>query len=403
MTTTTTTTTTTTRPRAALTIVGQGSAPPRTAVLLMNIGTPDAPTTTAVRRYLREFLSDPRVLDMNAVGRALLLNLIILPFRPSKSAAAYRAVWTSEGSPLAVHTHGLARVLQPLLPEARVFIAMRYGNPSLRAAVDEIARTGVDRVVLVPLFPQYASASTGSALAEAYRLLGALPVVPAVSVVPPFFDDDGFIDRVAASVQAKTSTSSQKIDHVLFSYHGLPVHQVQATSTSGHRCDGDDSNACCAELHPGNASCYRAQCMATTRALVARLGLAAGEFSTSFQSRLGRAKWLLPSTEDAIVALAKQGKKHVAVVCPSFVADCLETVEEIAIRAREVFVEHGGESLVVVPCLNADEGWARVVAGYVHRAAGVVEAPLSSSAAPASSSLLPSSSPAVEVRRDASA
>jgi ferrochelatase len=387
--------------KRSLAIVGQEARRPRTAVLLMNIGTPDAPTTTAVRRYLREFLSDPRVLDMNAIGRALLLHLIILPFRPSKSAAAYQTVWTSEGSPLAVHSHGLCRAVQPLLPDAQVLVAMRYGNPSLRAAVEEIARRGIERVVLVPLFPQYASASTGSALAEAYRLLGRLPVVPSVSVVPPFFDDEGFIEGVATSVQKTTATTP--VEHIVFSYHGLPVHQVQATATAGHRCGGDDESRCCEQLHERNASCYRAQCVATTRALAARLGLAPGSFSTTFQSRLGRARWLLPATEEGLVALARQGKKRLAVVCPSFVADCLETVEEIAVRARELFLAHGGETLVTVPCLNADERWAAVVAGYVRRAAGDIEETSILSATPAASAAPSSTSVCPEVTHDASA
>jgi ferrochelatase len=361
-------------------------------VVLMNVGTPDAPTTPAVRRYLRQFLSDPRVLDMNAVGRFLLLNLVILPLRPRKSAAAYREVWTPQGSPLLVHTQALAGRVASLLPDARVLVGMRYGNPSLPAAVDEIARLGVQRVVLVPLFPQYASASTGTALQEAFRLLGRLSAVPAVSVVPPFFDDDAFLDVVAAKVTAATTTP---VDHVLFSYHGLPVHQVQKTAVGGHTCGGDDDAGCCARLHDGNAACYRAQCQATTRALVRRLGLTDGAWSTSFQSRLGRARWLLPNTEDAIVALAKAGRRRIAVVCPSFVSDCLETLEEIGVRARELFRAHGGDDLVAVPCVNDDDGFAAAVAGYVRRC-GALEAavpPTLPSPAAAHAELAPTSTP----------
>ncbi|MBM4281762.1 MAG: ferrochelatase [Deltaproteobacteria bacterium] len=353
------------------------SGPAKTTVLLCNVGTPDAPTTTAVRRYLREFLSDPRVLDMNALGRFLLLHLVILPFRPAKSAAAYRTVWTAAGSPLLVHTQGLAAAVARALPDARVRVAMRYGNPSLRDAVDELGRDGTQRVVIVPLFPQYASATTGSALAEAFALLGRLPVVPSVSVVPPFFGDDGFLDVVADRVRA--ATAGFAFDHVLFSDHGLPVQQVQKTATGGHACGGDDDSGCCARLHAGNASCYRAQCLATTRGLVARLGLAPGGFSTSFQSRLGRARWLAPSTEDTIVALAKAGKKRLVVACPSFVADCLETLEEIAERGRELFVAHGGEDLKMVPCPNDDPRFADLIAGYV-RATGALSASPASTA-----------------------
>ena len=368
---------TTSRTSNALAIVDQPAAArgvekaPRTAVVLMNVGTPDAPTTSAVRRYLREFLSDPRVLDMNAVGRFLLLNLIILPFRPAKSAAAYRAVWTADGSPLLVHSRALADRLAPLLPQARVLLAMRYGNPSLRDVVDEIARAGIERVVLVPLFPQYASATTGTALAEAFALFGRLPVVPSVTVVPPFFDDASFIDNVGALVEQ--AMRAAPADHVLFSYHGLPVHQVQATAREGHRCGGDDASGCCAQLHAGNASCYRAQCLATTRALAARLGLREGGFSTSFQSRLGRARWLEPSTEQVVVGLAKAGKKRVVVACPSFVGDCLETIEEIGVRGNELFRAHGGDELVVVPCVNSEPDWVAGVAGYVRRCGVLVD------------------------------
>jgi ferrochelatase len=351
--------------RVSLRVVGQREEGKRTAVLLLNVGTPDAPTTSAVRRYLREFLSDPRVLDMNALGRFLLLYFIILPFRPARSAAAYRAVWTSEGSPLLVHARALTDAVARRMPDAKVLLAMRYGNPSLRAAVETVAREGIERVVLVPLFPQYASATTGTALQEAFRLLGGLSKVPSVSVVPPFYDDARFVDCAARIVEE--ATRDAPVDHVLFSYHGLPVHQVQATATAGHACGGEDATGCCARIHAGNAHCYRAQCVATTEALARRLGLGEGAFSSAFQSRLGRAKWLLPNTEDALVALAKAGKKRVAVACPSFVGDCLETLEEIAVRGRELFREHGGEELVMVPCVNSDARWADAVVEYVHR------------------------------------
>jgi ferrochelatase len=271
----------------------------RVAVVLVNVGTPDDPSVPAVRRYLREFLSDPRVIDISALGRFLLLNLVILPFRPKKSAAAYRTVWSSEGSPLLVHTRALAEALRARLPDTRVVIGMRYGNPSLKSALASVA--DADHVVLVPLYPQYASASTGSAVAEAFRLLSARPYVPAVHVVGPFFDDDGFLDSVTSTI--REVTDGRKIDHILFSYHGLPVHQVQATTATDHLCSGDASTDCCAQLTSKNAACYRAQCIATTNALVARLQ--PPSFSTSFQSRLGRARWLLPNTEHEIVALAQ--------------------------------------------------------------------------------------------------
>lgn len=339
------------------------SAPP--VVILMNVGTPEAPTTSAVRRYLKEFLSDPRVLDIPALGRWLLLRLIILPFRSPKSAALYRSIWTDEGSPLLVHSRRLADKLQARLPGARVVLGMRYGRPSLEDAVAEVKASGATRVLLVPLFPQYASASTGTALEKAYALLGALPRVPDVSVLPPFFDDDGFLESVGSTIREAMirRPADRPIDHVLFSYHGVPLRQVQAVHAT---CAGDD--ACCAALGPRNASCYRAQCMATTADLVKRTGLPPGRASTSFQSRLGRAVWLGPATESTLVALAGQGVKRLAVVCPSFVSDCLETLEEIGVRARETFLHAGGEELVVIPCVNERDDAADALAALMKRA-----------------------------------
>lgn len=355
---------------AALSIVGQSapvssSAHGRTAVVLINVGTPDDPSTSSVRRYLREFLSDPRVLDMNALGRWLLLRLVILPFRSPKSAAMYRTIWTERGSPLLIHSQDLATKVRTKLNDSTVFVAMRYGAPSMPAVVDEIRRGGFARVVLVPMFPQYASASTGTALERFYRLLGELPRVPDVSVVPPFFDDAGFVENVAATIVEATKASAP--DHLLLSYHSIPVHQVQRIHAT---CANSD--ACCATLGAQNADCYRAQCVATSRALVAALrarGFTA-PVTTSYQSRLGRAQWLTPNTEHAIDELAKSGVKRLAVACPSFVADCLETVEEIGVRAKEQFLAAGGTELVAVPCVNADDAFADTVVRFIERARG---------------------------------
>ena len=354
---------------AALKIVEERAPATLPTVIVINVGTPDAPTTPAVRRYLREFLSDPRVLDMAALARWLLLRLVILPFRSPKSAAQYRSVWSpTDGSPLLAHTKALAEKVRARL-NAHVVVGMRYGNPSLRDAVDAAHKAGSTRVVLAPMFPQYASASTGTALEKAFALLGALPRVPDVAVVPPFYDDDGFLDSVASTIREALHAHAG-VDHVLFSYHGLPLHQVQNIHPA--TCKGTD--ACCASIGPDNASCYRAQCLATTRSLVERCRdaapLSAGAFSTSFQSRLGRAVWLLPNTEDAIDALARNGVKKLAVACPSFVADCLETVEEIGVRARERFHAAGGQELVFIPCVNASDRFADAVADMVKRALG---------------------------------
>lgn len=340
-------------------------ASPPPVVILMNIGTPDAPTTSAVRRYLRAFLSDGRVLDIPALARFLLVHLIILPFRSPRSARLYRSIWTEQGSPLLVHTQALAAKLAARLPGARVLVGMRYGNPGIAAAVAEVQRLGATRVLLAPLFPQYASAATGTALAEAYRLLGQLPRVPDVSVLPPFFDDGAYLDSVAAA--ATEALAGRSVDHVVFSYHGVPLRQVQRVHAS---CTGSD--ACCVPLGAHNASCYRAQCVATTALLVRRLGLDATKVSTSFQSRLGRAVWIGPSTEETLRKLGARGVKRAAILCPSFVSDCLETIEEIGVEARETFREAGGEELVVVPCVNSRDdaatALARLMQGHLPRA-----------------------------------
>ncbi|MCC7074779.1 MAG: ferrochelatase [Deltaproteobacteria bacterium] len=347
---------------SALTVVDDDARP---TVVLINVGTPAAPTPSAVRRYLRAFLSDPRVIDLPALARWLLLHLVILPFRPRRSAALYRAIWTQQGSPLLVHGRALVDALQARLPSARVLLGMRYGDPALA----DVLVDAPGRVVLVPLFPQEASATTGSALCEAYRLLGASPRVPAVSVVPPFFHDNGFVEVVTSTIMESTSAG---VDAILLSYHGVPVSQVQGTVAAGHTCGGDDATGCCATLGVANAGCYRAQCLATSRALEARLriGGVTAPVSTAFQSRLGRARWIGPSTSDAIAALARSGVKRLVVACPSFVADCLETLEEIGVQGRAQFLAAGGERFTLVPCVNADPRFVEVLARLVGAALG---------------------------------
>ncbi len=329
-------------------------------LLLINLGTPDAPTPTAVRRYLREFLGDPRVLDMNAVGRFLLLNLIILPTRPKKSAHAYQAIWdATRGSPLLYHGQDLAAAVATRLgADWQVELGMRYGNPSIASALDKLIAAGVDRVVALPLFPHTASSSSGSALAELYRIAGARTTVPRLAAVPAFHDDDGFLAAEAAV--AAPILAAHRPEHVLFSFHGLPERHVRAADPSGARCLAAAS--CCDRLDAGNRDCYRAQSFATARALTARLGLAPATTSTAFQSRLGKVPWIRPYTDDRLAELAGQGVKRLAVMCPAFVADCLETVEEIGLRAAATWKQLGGEELVLVPSLNATPAWADAVA-----------------------------------------
>lgn len=332
----------------------------RRAVVLINVGTPDAPDPASVRRYLREFLGDPRVVDIHPVGRWLLLNLIILPFRPKKSAHAYRAVWTPEGSPLLTISERQRDGLQARLPEDRVLLAMRYGNPSLEKAARVIRDEGLEQVLLVPLYPQYALATTETSLEKARALLEGLEV----KSVPPFFADPGFLDAWEALLRAEVEKKGP-FDHVVFSYHGLPERQVKATDRTGAHCL--QSPGCCDALVEANGDCYRAQCFATSRALALRLGLTGT--STCFQSRLGRTPWIGPPSDQLVPGLVAQGHKRVLVACPSFVADCLETLEEVGLRLRESFKAAGGEELVVAPCLNDHPGWLDALAGLCRRAA----------------------------------
>ena len=332
-------------------------------LLLINLGTPDEPTTPAVRRYLREFLGDRRVIDINAVGRALLLHLVILPTRPSKSAAAYKSIWDPQrGSPLLYHSQDLAAGVAAKLGDTwRVELAMRYGNPSIAGGLAKLEAAKVDRIVVLPLFPQYATSSTGTAVARVMELASDKWTMPALDFVPAFYDDPGFLGAFEAV--AKPALAAANPDHVLFSFHGLPVRQITKTDTTGTHCFA--SKTCCDTL--ANPSCYRAQSFATARALAKRLALAPEQYTICFQSRLGRTPWIEPFTDVVLDELARAGKKRLAVLCPAFVADCLETLEEIGIRANEQFKEAGGESVTLVPSLNATPAWIDAVCAIAER------------------------------------
>ena len=323
--------------------------PLQRAVELVNLGTPDAPTPAAVRRYLRAFLSDPRVIDLNAVGRWLLLNLVILPFRPRKTAKLYQSVWLEGGSPLLVHSQAQQRALQAKLPGTEVLLAMRYGAPSLDQALARCDALRIRDITIVPLFPHEASATTGSVREAVFRAYEGHPRVPSLRMVAPFFDDAGYLEAVSA--QLRTSLPPD-VQHVLFSYHGLPERQLRREDGTGHCLSSPD---CCLT----NRHCYRAQCLATTRALAAKLAV---PHTTTFQSRLGRTPWLAPFTDHVLQELAAKGVKRVALIAPGFVADCLETLEELGTRAVEQFRSLGGESLTVVPCLNDDPAFIEVLA-----------------------------------------
>ena len=335
----------------------------RHGLLLINLGTPDGPRTHEVRRYLREFLSDPRVLDTHPLKRALVLNLFILPFRPRKSAAAYRQVWTENGSPLLLHSRELVRCLQERLgPAVQVELGMRYQSPSIASALARFKAAGVDHQVVLPLFPQYSSAAWGSAVEKLFTEASRLWNVPSIQIVPPFYDHPGFLDAIAAV--AREATADLNPDHYLLSFHGLPErHIIKSDESGGSHCLR--SQDCCEQIVEANRNCYRAQCFATARGIAERLEIDRQHYSVAFQSRLGRYPWIRPYTDEVIADLAEQGTRRLAVLSPAFVADCLETLEEIGIRARQDFEARGGEELRLVPSLNSTEPWVDAVVRIV--------------------------------------
>lgn len=333
----------------------------KTGVLLVNLGSPEAPTTPAVRRYLRQFLFDARVLDIPAVLRWFLVYGIISIFRSPKSAKAYQKIWGSRGSPLVAFSEDLVKGVQQLLGKSySVRLGMRYGEPSLAHAIEQLLRDGVNEIRVLPLYPQYAMASTTSTYAEVMRVLARDPTFPPLTLMGDFYEDPRFIEAFADV--AKPHLQRFKPDHLLFSYHGLPESQMRKADRSGKHCL--ESLECCHEIGKNNRFCYRAQCFATTRALQKAIGISPEHSSLSFQSRL-TANWIQPYTDEMLPILIKRGVKRLAVMCPAFVADCLETLEEIAMRAAEDWKSLGGEELLLIPSLNAEEVWCQAVADMV--------------------------------------
>ncbi len=334
----------------------------KTGVLLIQLGTPDAPRTAEVRRYLAEFLADPYVLDINPVGRWLLLHLIILRTRPAKSAEAYAKIWDERGSPLRYHSEDLRAAVAASLEDHVVELGMRYGSPSIASKVEALAKAGCDRLVVLPLYPQYALSSTETALDDLRQALPGHFEPAQVELVDPFYDHPGYIEAFAAV--GRPVLDALEPDHVLFSFHGLPNRHVRRCDPTGAHCLVKDD--CCDVAIEANRRCYRMQSVHTARALATRLGLADERWSYAFQSRLTQ-DWLTPFTDEVLPELAKAGHKRVAVFCPAFVADCLETLEEIGIRADEDFRAAGGEALRLVPSLNATQPWVDTVVDLVAR------------------------------------
>jgi len=328
-------------------------------ILLVNLGTPDEPTTPAVRRYLKEFLMDPRVIDIDGFSRWILVNLLILPTRSKKSAAAYQKIWTKRGSPLRFNTEDLGQALQAKLGDSEfaVKVAMRYGHPSIRSALEAFTAMKVDSIRVLPLYPQYASSSTESTQDEVLKQSRLIEACPPVQFLLPFFDHPGYVKGFAEIGQPLLE--SFRPDHILFSFHGLPERQILKGDIGGNYCLKRPD--CCAEIVPANGLCYRAHCFRSAQAIAEQLGLAPEKFTVCFQSRLGRTPWIQPFTDILLDELVQQGKLRIAVFCPSFVADCLETLEEIGIRGRNQVWSQGGE-LLMIPSLNSNPTWVNALA-----------------------------------------
>lgn len=328
----------------------------------MNLGSPDSTAVSDVRRYLKEFLMDERVIDLPLIPRTLLVKGIIAPFRAPRSAKAYASIWTDEGSPLIVLTKQLQLALEKmaLLP---VYIAMRYGNPSPKNTYDLISKEHPDAkdVIVIPLYPHYAMSSyeTAALYAQEQFCAGSYPF--SLTIIDAFYNNEEYLKALAGSIRPWLK---ETYDHLLFSYHGVPERHIRKGDTTGNHCL--QSSDCCSVQSAAHAQCYRHQCIQTTYDIAALLGLPKDRFSFSFQSRLGRDEWLKPYTAKRFEEMPKEGIKKLLVVCPAFVSDCLETLEEIAEEGKESFLHAGGESFTMIPCLNVQADWVNVLANWVN-------------------------------------
>ena len=330
-------------------------------VLLMNIGTPDEATIPSVKKYLGEFLMDPDVIDIPTVLRYILVKGIILNVRPQKIAPRYESIWMDGDSPLRVYTNRMAEKLQLELGDIECEVGMRYGNPSIKSALEKLKSKGVEELLLAPLFPHHAQATTESSTKEAFLNLSKMEWYPNISELGHFEDDPAFIDPLVNSIKPYVQDNI----HLLFSFHGLPVSHVKRIDKTGSHCQVIDD--CCSIVKDANSMCYGHHCNMTVKAVVEKLGIPEENWSISYQSRLGPAKWLKPSTISVVEELAKSGS-DVVIVSPAFLADGLETLEELEIEVKEHFIENGGKNLTVVSCLNDNPDWIEGLAQLVNRA-----------------------------------
>ena len=331
------------------------------AILLMNLGSPDSTSVPDVKRYLDEFLMDERVIDKPWLFRALLVKGIIVPFRAPKSAEAYKTIWTKEGSPLLVISRQLRDAVQVQLPEP-VAIAMRYGNPSPKAAFDSLqkAHPGLEEVIAIPMYPHYAMSSYETAVVYAREQYEEGDYKFRLSMIKPFYNDSDYLNALAESIRPYLD---QPYDRILFSYHGIPERHIRKSDITGSHCL--KTADCCNRPSPAHEFCYRHQCFDTSKSIATMLNIPTEKWEQSFQSRLGRDPWLQPYTAKRFEEFPKEGVKRLIIVCPAFVSDCLETLEEIAVEGRDSFLEAGGEAFTVIPCLNLNPLWIKSMVKWI--------------------------------------
>ncbi|HTX21250.1 MAG TPA: ferrochelatase [Candidatus Aquilonibacter sp.] len=330
-------------------------------ILLVNLGSPDSTSVSDVRRYLNEFLMDGCVIDTAWPLRRFIVGMILIN-RPKESAHAYEKIWTPEGSPLVVSSRNIRKKLQERV-QPPVELAMRYQNPSIESAVQKLAAQKIDDVLLIPLFPHYAMSSYETAVVRVKKVARKLAPQMKITVQPPYFDSPDYIAALVASAKNHLETG---FDHLLFSFHGIPERHLRKSDPTHCHCLAKEN--CCEVSSPAHATCYRAQCFKTVAAFVKLAGIPKEKFSVSFQSRLGKDPWLKPYTDFELAELPKRGVKKLFVICPAFVSDCLETLEEIAMRGKETFIQAGGTEFAQIPCLNEHPLWisalGKMVSGF---------------------------------------
>jgi protoporphyrin/coproporphyrin ferrochelatase len=334
---------------------------PKSGILLVNLGTPDSYQTPDVRKYLREFLMDKRVIDIPFLSRWFLVNFIIAPFRAPKSAAVYKELWQERGSPLLFYGTDLRDELRKMMgSDVAIELGMRYQNPSIESALAKLMQQNISKLIVLPLFPQYASATTGSIIDKCMELMKDWQVLPNILFVDKFFSLPAFINSL--SEIARPYLEKADYDFFVFSYHGVPERQILKASRADY-CRLNDK--CCSVYHQKNEFCYRAQCFENSRLLATSLGIPEDKYAVAFQSRLGKDPWILPYTDDLLKTLPAKGYKKVLAFSPAFVADCLETTIEVGHEFKEMFLDAGGEKWDLVESLNVHPSWVRFLAGYL--------------------------------------